>query len=66
MKNKAIMALPVSGELQRQIRLASKETRLSQADVMRQSISIGLPRLRDALSGAKNMATAPATVPAAK
>ena len=66
MKNKAIMALPVSGELQRQIRHASKETRLSQADVMRQSITIGLPRLRDALSVAKSMAAAPAPVAAEK
>ncbi len=44
MKNKAIVALPVSGTLKREIRRAAKETRLSQAAVMRQSILLGLPQ----------------------
>ncbi|MCU0783211.1 MAG: hypothetical protein MUF81_04015 [Verrucomicrobia bacterium] len=38
----------LSHELHRDIRKASKETNLSRADVMRQSIRIGLPKLRAA------------------
>lgn len=44
MKNTAIIGLPLTGQLQRDIRRVSKETALSQADVMRQSIRLGLPQ----------------------
>lgn len=44
MKNKAVIALPLTEQLQRDIRRASQETALSQADVMRHSICLGLPQ----------------------
>lgn len=37
--------LAVPGDLEREIRSAAKKTRLSIADVMRQSMEIGLPEL---------------------
>jgi hypothetical protein len=42
--------LAVPQELERQIRAAAKKTNLSIADVMRQSIMLGLPELEERLS----------------
>jgi hypothetical protein len=42
--------LAVPKDLEHQIRAAAKKTRLSIADVMRQSIAIGLPTLEERLS----------------
>lgn len=64
MNHNSVIPLAVPKELHRDIKRGAKETRLSQADVMRQSIAIGLPRLRDALSYAKSANSAP--VPVAK
>lgn len=47
----ATIPLAVPDELLEAIRDAAEETRLSQADVMRQSIKLGLPRLREGLAG---------------
>lgn len=41
----AIIPLAVPGELHKVIRSAVKDTRLSQADVMRQALYIGVPEL---------------------
>jgi hypothetical protein len=41
--------LSLPGELEREIRATAKETGLSMADVMRQSIKLGLPALRKRL-----------------
>lgn len=63
MKTKVVIGLPLTAELQRAIRGAAKETRLSQAELMRQSIQFGLPIVRERLaapaparSSAKNAA----------
>jgi hypothetical protein len=58
--NNSVIPLAVPKELHRDIKRGAKETRLSQADVMRQSISIGLPRLRAALSHARHVTLATA------
>lgn len=44
MKNKAIIAVPLPAGLHRDVKRGARETGLSQADVMRQSIRLGLPR----------------------
>lgn len=44
-ETKAVVPLALPKELHKEIRKASKATNLSQADVMRQSIRIGLPKL---------------------
>ncbi len=43
----AIHPLHLPGELEKEIRAAAKESNLSMADVMRQSIKIGLPKFRE-------------------
>jgi hypothetical protein len=43
--------LAIPADMHREVKRAAKETRLSQADVMRQSIRFGLPRLLDAFRG---------------
>jgi hypothetical protein len=45
----AVHPLSLPGELEKQIRATAKETRLSMADVIRQSIKLGLPTLRQRL-----------------
>ena len=47
-KHKSIVALPMPSELHAEIRRAAKDTHLSQADVMRQSMRLGLPRFVEA------------------
>ena len=42
--------LPMPGDLAAQVKKAAKETGLSKADVMRQSIRIGIPQLVGRLS----------------
>lgn len=49
MKSETIPLL-VPGELVEKLRSTAKRTQLSMADVMRQSMKIGLPRLEESLS----------------
>ena len=51
----AVHPLSLPGELEREIRATAKETRLSMADVMRQSIKLCRPALRERLG--KNRVT---------
>jgi hypothetical protein len=43
--SKMLPPVPVDAETIRQIKAKAKETRLSQADVVRQSLRLGLPQL---------------------
>lgn len=45
--------LAMPGDLLNEVRQTAKETGLSMADAMRQSMKLGLPRLREQLSSAQ-------------
>jgi hypothetical protein len=51
--NDTVVPLAIPGALHGDIREAAAQTSLSQAEVMRQSIRIGLPHLRSALAAAR-------------
>jgi hypothetical protein len=62
----AIYPLPLGEELARQVSQAAVETGLSQAEVMRQALSFGLPRVRKALRKAKSRLTTVNPLPASE
>jgi hypothetical protein len=49
-RHSALLPIPVDGELRRSIRTAATRAKLSQADVMRTALRLGLPELANRLA----------------
>jgi len=58
--SKQAYPLTLPPDLAEQVRRTAKETRLSMADVMRQAVRLGMPRLRKGLSQEEDFAEAAA------
>ena len=62
----AVYPLPMGEELARLVSQTASETGLSQAEVMRQALAFGLPRVLKALRKAKGRLTAVNPLPASQ
>ncbi len=60
----AVYPLPMDEELAREVAKAAKETGLSRAELMRQALAFGLPRVVKALRKASSRLTAVDPLPA--